>query len=790
MQTATAKAISAIEPSDFINGKEYIHPTGQIVRFAEGSWYVSTPRGETITIRFDGLPQWLLRAAKLTMAHGWLLEGRSLSWIRSAIIGLRRMGDWLTGFEGQSIADLTDEHSTVLQLRLERELAAYCEAADDRALKFGRVLTSKEKKRIGSQPNMLGPKPAISFVTAFNLAAALYEQIDGFPVKVRLRYPRAINQFEINKGIGSADPRKVLSAEQIAMLEEALNADSKRYEKLRAQLFEIGNLQYTPSDIDKRNTALDVERYFGLHGIRLHTSSEIGILRGQANNSRSEVTKRIRRFLQARIGPRLATEVMGLRSQVAFLKHRKKFAEMKAPSERISVILSDLALVRDVDAFCLEKYFGLNGAGIEGYSAIAEQVHMRIAGVRQLVKRRLSMLVGKTRAAQLMVIRDQLRKDLGRAIKAQVLRLQIGVARRLSAVLELPADPKIKVDFIEGRRVVQVQFVARKTWGDEGMEEWVPCVDKFGEIAEDAIRTAQRLTRDLRKVASEDVAKLLFIIPKHSFDRTVPLSKASLYTYIQTNKKGKVGGLLVRYGLDDLLDFEFHYLRHSHSTHMVEAGCSIHDVAHYLGHTNFNRSATMAGIFYLAGGTESMRRRTADALRRGAATGTLFDGLARLKIEAIGDEAKELPIPPNQLSFEQARQRILSADLIEEIPVEPAEAARLITEKTVVNVTRYGGCILQATSGHCPTSNPCAIGILPVGAEPKLGCGCGYLVILPHSVEQLSADLAIMEAQLAEAEMKGEEWAQWRSHIEAKREHWCSLLETAKLLNESNEEAN
>lgn len=70
----------------------------------------------------------------------------------------------------------------------------------------------------------------------------------------------------------------------------------------------------------------------------------------------------------------------------------------------------------------------------------------------------------------------------------------------------------------------------------------------------------------------------------------------------------------------------------------------------------------MAGTFYLAGGTEEMRRRTSEALRKGAATGFLFDGVARLKIEAMGEEAKGEPVPPNQLSFEQARHRILSAD--------------------------------------------------------------------------------------------------------------------------------
>src|SRR5260370_37245990 len=143
-------------------------------------------------------------------------------------------------------------------------------------------------------------------------------------------------------------------------------------------------------------------------------------------------------------------------------------------------------------------------------------------------------------------------------------------------------------------------------------------------------------------------------------------------------------------------------------------------------------------------------------MRKGAATGYIFDGVSRLKIEGMGDGAKEQAVTPNQLSFEMARDRVLHADVIEEIPMEPTEAAELLQQKTVFNVTRYGGCLLQATSGHCPTANPCPIGILPKGVEPVVGCGCKYLVLLPDSVEQLNQDIAIMEAQVNE--MKGEQW--------------------------------
>jgi hypothetical protein len=323
--------------------------------------------------------------------------------------------------------------------------------------------------------------------------------------------------------------------------------------------------------------------------------------------------------------------------------------------------------------------------------------------------------------------------------------------------------------------------------GDEGLNEWVPCVDKFGEIAEDAIHTAQVLTKDLRQLASQEIRDLLFVIPDGSFEDVVPLSSSVFHEYIYTNQKGKDTGILRRNGLDELLNFESHHIRQTHATHMIEEGGTIQDVAHYLGHTTFNGSTTMAGVFYLAGGTESMKQRTAVALRQGAATGLQFDGIAKMKIEAMGEEAKKASVPPNQLSFEQARQRVLSGDILDEVPVDTADAERLMNQKIVFNITRWGGCLLQANGGHCPTANPCPIGIVSIGKTPTSGCGCKYLVLLPYSAEQLSLELEVMEAQLPK--MTGKEWDGWRAHLKAKINHWRALLNIAMSLNNLMEES-
>jgi integrase len=658
---------------------------------------------------------------------------------------------------------------------------------EEARLRLGREPSLREGRRIRTELGIFGPKGVSNVITTFNLAASLSEEIDNVVVAIRLRKPKA-TASETTRGIASANPNKILSPQQIAELERVLGRDLRRYETARGRLLkELGPLDARDGIVGKPSPLLDLQRYFGIDGFREHSAHEISQLKGLSSSTNIHI--RVQRFLSKRVGSEKAAEIVGLRSKFANLRRQRKFAEVEASKRYILGILSTTDLkIGDSTVLFYEKYFGLNGSRIHSLPAIATQFGTPTETVRHHVLRHLVSLVGKTKASRLIAIRRRLRCYLSRAIKAQAVRLQLCVARRISAVLEVPAETKTKVHVTEGRRIVEIQFHSRKTWGDEGLSEWVPCVDTFGKIAEDAIRVTQRLTKALREVAPEDTRQLLFIIPNRSFDSAVSLSHSVLHAYIYTSEKRKDRGLVRRYALEGLSSFSFHDIRHTHSTHMIEAGGTLQDVAQYLGHTNVTGSATMAGTFYLAGGTEAMRERTANALRSGAATGHIFDGIARLKIEAMGGEAKKTPVPPNQLSFEQARHRILSADIIEEIPLEPAEAAKLLNQKVVFNVTRTGGCLLQATSGHCPTSNPCAIGILPKGAEPTLGCGCKYLVILPHSAENLTTDIAIMEAQLAE--MAGEEWVGWRSHIQAKREHYRSLLGVAMSLNESGEKDN
>ncbi len=778
-----------VTPADFIHGKDYVHETGEVVNFNDMSWCISPVRGKQTTAYFSDLPKWLMRPAKLAIAHGWLIEGRSNSWLLTRLSDFKRLAKWLENFEGTSMVELTDEHMILLQKRLTSELTRYYDTLEDASVKIGRRLSFRESRKVCRESGLLGPKGVSNFVSTFNFTSGLVEEIDGLVITVRLKQPRAMNYIDADSGIGSADPNKVLKPEQIAELERALLSDLQRYEKARGLIDKIlGNVDFGIIAQNKPDTVLDLERYFGINGFREHTGPELAELIGISPSGYMNIARRIKKFLAKKIGAELADEVMKLREQLGRRRAKKRFEENRIAREKILSILATADLsFRDPRAFCIERYFGLHGQRLHSSSAIAKQLGLTTPrSVYHHVREGLCRLIGERNGKRLLAVRERLLYYLTRAIKAQALRLQLGVARRISAVLEIPVKPKMKVQMVEARRIVEIQFRAGKTWGDEGFQEWVPCVDKFGEIAEDAIRTTQILTKDLRELAAEEIRGQLFIIPDNSFETAIPLSTKVLQEYIYTNQKGKDTGILRRYALEGLFNFEFHHIRQTHSTHMIEEGGTIQDVAHYLGHTTYNGSTNMAGVFYLAGGTEAMRRQTAEALRRGAATGLQFDGVARLKIEAMGEEAKKVPVPPNQLSIEQAQQRVRTADIIDEVPVDAAEAVRLMDKKIVFNITRYGGCLLQACGGHCPTANPCPIGIISNGDVPKLGCGCKYLVLLPHSVEQLSQDLEVMEAQLTK--MSGEQWAGWRPHTEAKIAHWRALLGIAVPLEKLMEE--
>jgi hypothetical protein len=491
------------ESPDFIHGKDHKHLGGEIVSFNDASWCIFPTRGSRISVNFRDLPNWLIRPAKLAIARGWLTEGRSASWIAGCASAFRRLAELLNDFTGNSMAELSHEHSIILQRRLASEYTCYQDKIEQAASRLGRPLSVREVKETCKSSHSLGPKGSSRIVSMFNSAANLIEEVDGLVVPFRLQNPRAISRLEASSGIGSADPKKVLSVQQLPELERALARELRRYQKARALLQrELG--QSNLANLAKENSPVfDLERYFGINGHREHTASEIAVLRGLTPSSSAWVPQRIKRFLSQRIGPEPAAKVVALRSRFPRLRSQKEFAEIRASTNYIFDILSRADLsVNDRKVICFERYFGLDGNRVHSQSAIQKQLGLFNQSVFYHIHTCLVSLVGERKGKRLLAIRARLRRYFSRAIKAQALRLQIGAARRVSAILEIPVQPGMKVHSVEARRIVEIEFHAGKTWGDEGIFEWVPCIDTFGEIAEDAIRVAQALTKDLRDIAS------------------------------------------------------------------------------------------------------------------------------------------------------------------------------------------------------------------------------------------------------------------------------------------------
>jgi hypothetical protein len=768
---------------NFVQGHAFVHASGEAVRFMDSRWLiVPKAKGGQVTLNFESLPDWLIRPTKLVMARGWLEEGMSPSWLSSGMSAFRRLADSLCKFQISSIEMLTAIHAKRIQDYLITQQALQDEALEKAAAVKGRPLNQRERRQVTISSGC-GVKTRSRLIALFNSAVAITQEIDCLSVNCHIIDPCVEANLTLLPSVGSADSQKVLSPEQIAILDRAARREAHRYLKARGLItaafsrVDLGTL--AGREIDP--TFL-VERYFGLNGHREHTQQEIGAIRGLSPTAHGNVGRLIRQFLTERLGQTSAVKIMALRRKFGLLTRKGRLSELETAREYIHNCLknADLTWI-EPNRLCLELYFGLSGHQPHSLVEVGKLIGCATEkGPHFRIHSSLTRLFGERTGKRIFAIRDGLLRYLTRSIKAQAVRLQLGAARRIEALLRLPAQPVMRVGNLEGRRVVEITFRAGKTWGDEGMPEAIPFVEVFGEIAEDAIRTTQELTRDLRNIAPEGLKDRLFLIPDKSFHRVTDLSPSVLQAFIFTGQEGRDKGILQRNDLEGLEGFQFHDIRKTHATRIVEEGGSLQDVARYLGHNVVGGNTSMAGVWYVAGGTDAMRKQAVNEIRRGAATGRQFDVIARLQLESMGEQAKRADIPPNQLSFEEAKRRILTEDILEEVPVSPDEAVLLLKQKIVINITRYGGCMLSATSGLCPTANACPIGIDAETPEVNKGCGCKYQVIMPHTADQLEEDLRIMTAQVAE--MSGDEWYFWRTHILIRIQIWQSQLEIAQSL--------
>jgi hypothetical protein len=216
---------------DFVHGKPYRHSTGEIVKFDDDYWIIVPERGRRVTLNFHDIPGWLKRPAKLAAAHLWLAEGRSASLLQSHLTSLRNVAKLLGDVKASTMAELNIGHVMSVQNRLAAELQRHAEVIESASTLSGEQPTFRILKAISRQSALLGPKRVDTIVSAFNLAATMSGEFDGIDVPHRLQIPRGPNENNLSRPAGSADPRKVLSIDQLAELELVLGRDLRKYEK-------------------------------------------------------------------------------------------------------------------------------------------------------------------------------------------------------------------------------------------------------------------------------------------------------------------------------------------------------------------------------------------------------------------------------------------------------------------------------------------------------------------------------------------------------------------------------
>ena len=775
--TAPRGGVSA---SSFIAGRPHRHTDGTVVWFGDDTWIIAprqSGRGQK-SLTFIDLPEWLRLPAKWCLATAWLEDGLSGPWLLDAMRAFRLLARVLTHFQGPGLDQLTPDDARRVRRHL-AERAERARAALERAeTQAGRSLTARERRQVARRAGGL--------VAVSQVAHAINRLVDtaagrgGWTPRFHVVAPRALESEP--RGPGSAGSDTVLAPSMQAALLRALDHEVRRYQHARARIdaaFAVAD--WTRVQGKERDPTPLLERYFGLGGTPIQSQGDIAAAFGLSATSASGLGRRVRAFLQERLREDDVAEILRLRQRL--VTRRGPHPSPEPDRARLLELLRKADLTwRDPNVEVLRLYFGLDGARPHSVAEIGALRGLACGrGPADRIERWTTELLGELSARRILYLRDRLPELLANAVKASAVRLQLAAARRVEALLEIAVEPAMRTYSPEGATVLEIDFRSYKGHGPDGVPDPVPCPDVYGEIAASAIATAQQLTRDLRPQAVEGDRDRLFLIPDGSFRYPTALSAKVLHAYVYSDQVGRGGGLLRRYHVAGGAGFQLHHVRQTRATHIVAGGGSVVEAARFLGHTVRDANPLAAHTFYVAGGTTEMRRRAAEAIARGAATGLQFDPVARLTIagEAPPIEAAA-DVPAMQLTLAEALRRIQTGDILEPVPLSADEAVRQLRGGVVLNVTRYGGCLLPADSGPCPTAHACPVGLAPESEETRIGCGCRYQVLMPHAVDQLAADLAVMRAE--RAAMGGDEFAAWRAHQDVKIGIWEMQLESAQSL--------
>ena len=623
--------------SAFEGGRPFVHPNGKACSYRDDRWIIETEPVQQ-SISFKNLPTWVVTYAKRATAQEWLEDSRSTSGVvhmptnlRGALRILKKVAPNLSSLEHLSVTVAEAfQNEVTLQWRAKRKAASTLSA----------------------------------YVHAINkvLDAAAN---DGLSIRIRLQLPKEVaDSLDSRRGIGRANPEKVLSHEVHVALVRACDQDIQAYDDLRAEI----DAAFAGADWSLA-TPLQRERiikWFGLEGNRLHKAHELGI----------------------------------------------------------------------------------TGA----------YVHLKYP---------MTQMFGEKEFKRIYNLRTPLLRSLPRAIKACAFKLQLCVARRIAAVLELPLDVPTKVETLLGSPRLFIQFIRHKVDGERGVEEWVQCpAGAYSEWTHAALHDARRLSAEVRHIAPEAIRDRLFIVPNGGWRSVTRLHATNFGTYVRNNQPNRLSdfGLLRRVNVAELLgralteeeeqdvidsleNFVPHWVRHTHWTTIQSAIGIPRVAAEYSGH-----GVQMGLTFYMSGGSDVARESAARAIELGFGTGTVFDAIKLLFTLEKGGDISGIDLG---LTTEAAIHRIQTADIGDIFLPHRLTAKEIVDryEQTgiIMSLVAHGGCLLGADLASCPSpGQDCSIGIDEEANEACPGLGCRYRVLLPHSVIQLERDIENLEEQIEE----------------------------------------
>jgi hypothetical protein len=300
----------------------------------------------------------------------------------------------------------------------------------------------------------------------------------------------------------------------------------------------------------------------------------------------------------------------------------------------------------------------------------------------------------------------KLRELNRRAIKAQVVKLMICVGRRASSVCNSPFEIRTeKVEWTNEAGVLEKTVLVRfRETKIRNIDEYVACPGVFGELAISAIKTAKKLTADLRR-DNPRWADYLFLVPGREAKSAQVISVAQINQYLngENGSKGRRKGLLQRYNISSTR-ITSHHFRLTRATNLWLGGMQVHEVSDDLGH----RGTEMVIRHYIVGTEESMRRYQS-FMDRQALSGAVMDFVGGQEVVHTRLSARHVEIMKNF--------------------------------GLIVVPTRYGYCARHACLGTCDRATPCYTGID--------GIECDFHVLSPDALFALQEDKEVIEANIA-----------------------------------------